>query len=43
MEMVSKLLGQNTKELESFHVPFKDNLRKNTEFFSLTENFKELD
>ena len=43
MEMVSKLLGKITKELGSFHVPFKDILQKNIEFFSLTENVKELD
>ena len=43
MEMVSKLLRQNTKELGSFHVPFKYNLQKNIEIFSLTENVKELD
>ena len=43
MEMVSTLLRQDTKELGNFRVPFKYNLQKNIEIFSLTENVKELD
>ena len=33
MEMVSKLLRQNTKELGSFQVPFKYNWQENIEIF----------